>query len=100
MTDPEAILKLYTERSDSLDASSYDVAGLCRELIACRAFVIAVIYTAALDGYIDDDDIKSFGVEHGLLIEAEVTESCGQGCMCEEAGAFPMTCFKKTAVLK
>ena len=37
MIDIEAIEALYIERSDSLDASSYDITGLCAEIRALRA---------------------------------------------------------------
>ena len=33
---PEEILKLYAENGDGLDATSYEVVDLCRELIRIR----------------------------------------------------------------
>ena len=42
MIDIDAIEQLYTERGDSLDASSYDVGGLCRELRRYRMALMRI----------------------------------------------------------
>lgn len=45
---PEEILKLYRERSDSLDASSYEVADLCEAVIMMRG---ALSFYATSENY-------------------------------------------------
>lgn len=45
---------------------------------------------ADVDGGSAQDAMERFGV----IVKTEVTESCGEGCVCVEYGAFPHDCYK------
>lgn len=39
-------------------------------------------------------DIQDKAKELGLLVQVDVTEPCGEGCVCAEYGAFPQQCLR------
>lgn len=65
-----------------------------------KAFAIEVM-EAWPDTGLDGADLQEMGESHGLLIEAQVTEYCGEGdkCGCREyvmwENDMPWTCYKK-----
>lgn len=56
----------------------------------------ANVLDCARDGMGDvcGGDIQDWAVEAGLLIEHQVTESCGENCACAEYGDFPHKCYR------
>ena len=48
-----------------------------------------------------DGEMQDMGKRHGLLIEVEVTEPCGEACSCAEYGAdFPTECYRFAPFLR
>jgi len=54
------------------------------------------------EGDVDGADLQEMAKKHGLLTPVEVTEPCGEdgACNCAAYGGFPMTCYRKTPLLK
>lgn len=50
-------------------------------------------------GNLDGGKLQDLGVKHGLLIPTEVTDVCGENCVCEEYGDFPQTCYRFSRIL-
>lgn len=48
---------------------------------------------------IDGGDVQDAAVEFGLLQAFEVSEPCGESCVCVEYGDFPQVCYRKTKLL-
>ena len=45
-------------------------------------------------------DVESYAVKHGLLIQVEMQEPCGESCQCAEMDVdFPTTCYRRTPLL-
>jgi hypothetical protein len=42
---------------------------------------------------IDGADVESLAQKHGLLVDREVTEACGESCVCADYG-FPQSCLR------
>jgi len=51
------------------------------------------------EGGVDGFELQEFGVKHKLLEPVEVTESCGEHCVCADYGDFPVTCYKRTELI-
>jgi len=51
------------------------------------------------EGSLDGLDIQETAHAHGLLVEQVMTEPCGEACQCAGVDKFPLTCFRKTALL-
>lgn len=49
---------------------------------------------------LDAEWLESTAVECGLLASVEMTERCGEGCLCAEYGDFPQGCLRKTLAAK
>jgi len=75
-----------------LDAAELDAVKL-------RAFAQAILKDWP-DCTVDGFDIQELADKNGLLVGTMKTESCGEGCNCEEYGDFPMLCYTKTELLK
>lgn len=46
---------------------------------------------------VDGGFVQDMAAKFGLLVEREVTESCGENCACAEVGDFPQNCFFNSA---
>lgn len=65
-----------------------------------RAFAQEIFKDWPDYGAIEGWDLQEIALRHGLLKPVEVTEPCGENCACAEYGdEFPMTCYKRSAVL-
>jgi hypothetical protein len=77
---------------------SSEFAALVADAEALRAFALDVLEDFHL-GDLDGGDRQDLAVKHGLLRSVEMTEPCGESCVCAEYGDFPMDCFRKTTRL-
>jgi hypothetical protein len=60
-----------------------------------RTFGIDVLKLSRDHGCADVDgsDMQELAAKHGLIVEREVTERCGESCECAEIGEIPGKCF-------
>ena len=49
-------------------------------------------------GEIGGDTVQEWGEKLGLLKKVAVDAPCGDGCVCDEYGDFPMDCYRPTVV--
>lgn len=77
------------ERLRGVEADARRMKAFCRE---------------ALDRFYEGDGtMQDMAERHGLLIPTEVTEPCGEGCVCAEyvsTDEFPTTCYKFAPCLR
>jgi hypothetical protein len=67
------------------------------ELDKLRLFAGLVLHEHRRDMCdVEGGDIQDFATRAGLLDPVEVTERCGDGCVCAEYGSFPMICYRET----
>ena len=71
------------------------VLNLIAERDALRKFAQAVMQSWP-EGDVDGGELQDAAVAAGLLIGTEVSESCGEGCQCDD---FPATCYRPTPLL-
>ena len=64
-----------------------------------RAFAKELMEEWAEHFALDGGDIQELALKHGLLVEVEMTELCGELCECAEAGDFPQTCNRFSSIL-
>jgi hypothetical protein len=68
-----------------------------------KRFALAVLINSrdGNGGDVDGGTIEDVAKECGLLVGVEVSEPCGEYCVCAEYEAFPMSCYRySTGVLK
>jgi len=72
------------------------------ELAKLKAFARWTLsgYAGGPLGDIDGGALQDKAEALGLLVGTEVTESCGEGCVCVEYDAFPLTCYRQAEWLK
>lgn len=59
-----------------------------------RAFTQWVINESRDCLDLNGGDLQEAAVRCGVLIEHEVYESCGEGCVCDEVGDWPLYCYR------
>ena len=69
-----------------------------REVAELRKFA-QLIMQAWQDGGIDGGDLQDIAIGCGLLKPTEMTEPCGEVCICAEVDDFPATCYRATTLL-
>ena len=51
-------------------------------------------------GDVDGGTLQDLAEHHGLLVPVQVSEACGEMCLCADYGDFPQTCYRKSETLK
>ncbi len=66
-----------------------------------RAFVLALFEACdwPKGGDIDGCQFQDLAEEHGLLEVRLMRFKCGDECYCNELGALPTSCYRKTSLL-
>lgn len=75
------------------------IRRLAGERNSLRAFAQGALDALSEMGWTDEEAIHKLGVEHGLLVIAEVSGPCDEDCPCSEWGEFPTTCHRRTELL-
>jgi hypothetical protein len=97
----EALTKFYEGSAVSNKAAqpSYSAQQVAEQKDAAtpnyRTFGIDVLKLSRDHGCADVDgsDMQELAAKHGLIVEREVTERCGESCECAEIGEIPGKCF-------
>jgi len=85
----------------ALEAVWPTAAGAAPEgdLLALQQFAVDILGDEEI-GSLDGGDIQDTAEACGLLIPTEVTEACGEACLCAGYGDFPMTCYRRSPILR